>query len=146
MNYEKSCGTVLFNDEDRKIRYLVVRSKDGNYGFPKGHIEDGETEKETAMREIYEELKIKPTIIDGFKESTEYELTDKKDTIKRVTYFLAKYSNQKIIRKEDELSEASLYTYEEAMKLIKFDNLKEILKRANQRLNQYILNFDSKTS
>lgn len=138
MNYEKSCGAVLFNDEDRKIKYLIVRSKDGNYGFPKGHVEDDETEKETAMREIYEELKIKPIIIDGFKESTEYKLTDKKDTIKRVTYFLAKYSNQKIIRKEDELSEALPYTYAEAIRLLKFENLKEILEKANLMVEKLI--------
>lgn len=134
MNYEKSCGAVLFNDEDGKIKYLIVRSKDGNYGFPKGHMEKGETEKETAIREIYEELKIRPTIIDGFKEETEYQLTDKKDTIKKVTFFLAKYSNQKIIRKEDELTEASLYTYEEALNLLQFENLKHILEKANKTI------------
>ncbi len=140
MNYEKSCGAVLINDENGKIRYLIIRSKDGNYGFPKGHVEDGETEKETAMREIYEELKIKPTIIDGFKENAEYKLTDKENTIKKVTYFLAKYSNQKITIKEDELSEGSLYTYEEAMKLIKFENLKKILQKANHIVERLVKN------
>ena len=131
MNYEKSCGAILFNNENGDIKYLIVRSKDGNYGFPKGHMEDGETERETAIREIYEELKIRPTIIDGFKEETEYKITDKENTIKKVTYFLAQYSNQKIVRKEDELTEASLYTYEEVMNLLQFENLKRILDKAN---------------
>ena len=90
MNYEKSCGAILFNNENGDIKYLIVRSKDGNYGFPKGHMEDGETERETAIREIYEELKIRPTIIDGFKEEIEYKLTDKENKNKKVTYFLDK--------------------------------------------------------
>ena len=52
MNYEKSCGAILFHNENGDIKYLIVRSKDGNYGFQKGHMEDGETEREKAMREI----------------------------------------------------------------------------------------------
>lgn len=37
------------------LKYLLVREKNGFWGFPKGHMERGETEQETAGREIKEE-------------------------------------------------------------------------------------------
>ena len=48
---EKSCGAIIFNDG----KVLVVKQTSGFYGFPKGHVEIGETEKETAIRETKEE-------------------------------------------------------------------------------------------
>ena len=43
---EKSCGAIIFNEG----KVLVVKQTSGFYGFPKGHVEIGETEKETAMK------------------------------------------------------------------------------------------------
>ena len=55
MNYEKSCGAVVFTIQNHKIMYVIVQSKEGYYGFPKGHMEYEETEIETALREVFEE-------------------------------------------------------------------------------------------
>ena len=45
---EKSCGAVVFTRTGSDIRYLIIQSKEGIYGFPKGHVEDDETEQQTA--------------------------------------------------------------------------------------------------
>ena len=47
MKKEKSCGTIII---DSNKRVLLVRQKLGWVGFPKGHMEQGETEIETARR------------------------------------------------------------------------------------------------
>ena len=53
---EKSCGAVVYTEIGGKRRYLLVDSiRETNCGFPKGHMEDGETKEETALREIEEE-------------------------------------------------------------------------------------------
>ena len=52
MRFEKSCGAVLFAREDASLRYLIIRHTGGHCGFPKGHTEAGESEQETALREI----------------------------------------------------------------------------------------------
>ena len=49
---EKSCGAVVIRTGGEGRRYLLTRSKKGVWGFPKGHMEAGETEHETALREI----------------------------------------------------------------------------------------------
>ena len=70
---EKSCGTVLFKVIDGTVYYLVIRSvKSGFCGLPKGHVENGESEEQTAYRETWEETSIYPEFIKGFKEETQY--------------------------------------------------------------------------
>lgn len=50
----KKCGIILYNTEDKKY-CLVHGKKSKKWGFPKGHMELGETEEKTALREFYEE-------------------------------------------------------------------------------------------
>ena len=71
--YEKSCGAVVFYNGKSNTRILLVKNNNGRYwSFPKGHIEIGETEKETAVREIKEETSLEVEIKDG-KERCVYE-------------------------------------------------------------------------
>ena len=46
---EKSCGAIVFTKENQQIKYVIVCSKEGIYGFPKGYMEGAETEIETAF-------------------------------------------------------------------------------------------------
>lgn len=48
MRLERSCGAVVFTRIGGEPRYVLVRSLEGVYGFPKGHMEPGETPEETA--------------------------------------------------------------------------------------------------
>lgn len=51
---QKRCGIILYDPD--KNKYLLVRGRDSKkWGFPKGHMENGEVEEETARREFYEE-------------------------------------------------------------------------------------------
>lgn len=131
MNYEKSCGAVVFTRKEGIIKYVLVQQLRGFYGFPKGHVEKNETEKETALREIFEEVHLKPDLIDGFTTCVEYILPNKRNVKKKVVFFLAEYNNQEIIAQKEELTKAVLVTYDEAMNLIYHDSTKRVLKKAN---------------
>ena len=48
---EKACGCII--SQNNKI--LLIRQMSGMWGFPKGHVEEGETEEQTAKREVKEE-------------------------------------------------------------------------------------------
>ena len=51
MKHEKSCGCIII--EDKKV--LLIKQTNGIWGFPKGHVEENETELQTAEREVKEE-------------------------------------------------------------------------------------------
>ena len=55
---EKSCGTIPYTLINGTIHFLLIKAKDGFCGFPKGHMENNETEIETALRETKEETSL----------------------------------------------------------------------------------------
>lgn len=139
MNYEKSCGAVVFTKIDKCLKYLLIQNLSGVYGFPKGHVEKGESETETVLREVFEEVGIKIKLIDGFRTEDEYLIPQKENTIKQVVYFLGYYYNQEISYQKEELTSAELIDYESAISLFQFESSKRILTEANDFLTKFIL-------
>lgn len=133
MKFEKSCGAVVVTKIDNKIKYLIIKSIEGIYGFPKGHMELNEVEEETALREILEETGIKVKLINGFRYKVNYEIKDK-NIYKEVIYFLGEYSNQEIIYQKEELSDAELMDFSTAFSVLQYDDSKAVLKAANDYL------------
>lgn len=76
--YHKSCGVILYRRVDHKqdngIEYLLLWQTCGTWSVPKGHIEAGETEAETALREVWEEVGIKVEALDDFYGEVHYTL------------------------------------------------------------------------
>ena len=130
MKTEKSCGAVVFIRGIAKTKYLLVKQKNGYYGFPKGHMENEETELETARREIKEEVGLNVDFIGDFRQAVEYQIPDADGTVKTVVYFLAEFKRQKIKIQESEIEKYALVDYHKAMELIKYENIREVLKNA----------------
>ena len=139
MNFEKSCGFVAYKEIRKTPYYLIIRTSNGEYGFPKGHMETDETEYETAVRELKEETNVEVERIDGFRCQIEYKLPKKANTMKQSVYFLGKCIGEDLVCQETEVSEARFVPLEEAMKLLTFENTKQILKEADA----YIRSADS---
>ena len=116
--------------------YLIVESLKGIHGFPKGHVELGETEQESAFREIKEETGIKVDFVNNFRVEIQYSPEDKPDTVKHLILFLAKYDNQEINVQKEELLSATLMDFQSAMNILEFDNYKNVLKKANEFINK----------
>ena len=134
MIYEKSCGAVVFTRINSEIKYLLIRNLTGIYGFPKGHVEQGETEEETALREVFEEVGLAVKLLPVFKSEDEYPIPRKENTIKQIVYFLGEYCNQEFTYQKEELTDALLFDYETAMTLFQFESSKRILTEAHNFL------------
>lgn len=135
MRTEKSCGAVVFTRENGAVRYCVIRQTNGDYGFPKGHMERGETEWQTALREISEEVGLHVTRVSDFREQLHYALPRRPGYTKNAVYFLAEFAGQTPHRQPEEVTDVRLMTYEQAMQTIVFPDLKAILEKANHLLN-----------
>ena len=126
--YENSCGAIVFNENTEKI--LLVKMHNGNWGFPKGHIENNETKEETAIREVQEETNVNIKIIPNFEREIKYIPNEK--TIKKVTIFagITQYEDVKIDTFEIEAFQWC--TYEEALKLVTYKLQKDVLEKARK--------------
>ena len=134
--FEKSAGAVVYTVSDGKINYLLIKSQNGDIGFPKGHIEQGENEESAALREIYEETSIKAELTGGFKAKIEYTMPNGKS--KTVIYFTAVYDNQTPKHNDGfEHNEYMLLEYDKALELLSSNNTKEILIKSNKLLSKY---------
>lgn len=136
MTHEYAAGAILFTTVNGTIVYILVEESDGHIGFPKGHLEVGETDEICALREIWEETGIKATLIDGFKEPVAYPKAN--DIMKHVTYFIATYFDQTPVHKVDEVNVIYVLPYEAALKKLTYDNAKRWLEKANTFVNKYI--------
>ena len=126
--YENSCGAIVFNENTEKI--LLVKMHNGNWGFPKGHIENNETKEETAIREVHEETNVNIKIIPDFEREIKYIPNEK--TIKKVTIFAGITQDEDVKIDTFEIEAFQWCTYEEALKLVTYKLQKDVLEKARK--------------
>lgn len=133
---EHSAGTVLFNDNDGKLEYLLLHYPAGHWDFPKGNIERGEAEMDTVRREVKEETSLDNIeFVNGFRKKIMYNYRrGGKLVYKEVIFYLAK-ANDKSVKLSFEHQGYKWLNYNDAMKLLTYKNAKMILEEANKFLN-----------
>ena len=126
---EKSCGCIIIDDG----KVLLVHKINGNYwGFPKGHVEDGETEEQTALREVKEEVGI-DVIIDKTKRFEVKYITNANVDMTTVL-FGAVPINKEIIVQRSELKNAKWFDFKEALNILTYKSLKTVLQKVINNL------------
>ena len=107
---------------------LQIRTSNGEYGFPKGHMEGNETEIETALREIKEDTSLDVLIDPTFRETVSY--YPKRDTLKTVVYFIARAKNYDFIPQAEEIADIRWVDIGYASNILSYDNDKHIVSKA----------------
>ena len=128
---EKSCGTIIIDDD----KALIIKQKQGFYGFPKGHMEKNETEIETAIRETKEETNIDVLTDETKRYSLNYVIDNKID--KEVVYYLAKPLNKNIIKQESEINDILWVDIDKVIDILTFNNLKELWKKVLKEIKKF---------
>ncbi len=134
MTFEKSCGAIIVRNFEDKIETLLIRMVSGHWSYPKGHVENNETEVETALREIREETNLDVTIDTRFREITTY--SPKPGVIKDVIYFIGFAKGDSVVIQESELMDSKWIDINEAINIVTFDQDKKILKKAIRFLDE----------
>lgn len=129
MTQEKSCGAVIFVGGAER-RYLVLHSTQGHYTLCKGHVEEGETERETAIREIAEETGLSVRFVDGFRETITY--APRPQVQKLVVFFLAEADSEAIRCQPEEVADAAFLPFGEALARLTHDSDRDILTAAHR--------------
>ena len=129
---EISAGAIVYTKVDGKTKYLISKDFHNNWGFPKGHLENRETEEQAAIREIKEEVGLDVELDTTFKETLEYVMPN--GINKKVVYFLAYFENQTPQKQLEEVQEIKILEYNDVLNLLTFDSMKQVLIKANRIL------------
>ncbi len=133
MKQEKSCGAVMFRENDGSREYLVLRSVLGHVSLCKGHVEADETEHETAVREIREETALSVDFVENFREVITY--SPKPDVMKDVVFFLARVTGGTLTCQPEEVAEAWFAPYDRAVEALTHPSDRSVLQKAETFLN-----------
>jgi len=137
---EKTIGIITFRWEDKGIRYLLLHHGGQYWNFPKGRQEIGETELESARRELQEETGISDIkIIDGFRDEYDYDFDsevrggERKKIYKEAVFFLGEVKDP-AVKISDEHVDFGWFDFDTALKRMFYQEGQNSLKRAQQFL------------
>lgn len=135
---ERSSGGVVLRKDINGVHevLLVLLTAHNEWGFPKGHIDSGETSIQAALREVQEETGVIAAVITQLPDST-YTYSSKQRFIpKRVTWFLMHYSDSGVQTHAHEISDIRWSKFPEALETLSFQNDKDILIGAMEYLQR----------
>lgn len=134
---EISAGLIIYRKTAEGIKYLLLYHGGSYWNFPKGKLEHSERGMDAAFREVKEETGLgKNDLIlkDQFRVTDKFFFfRDKKRIFKIVIFYLAQ-SRRRDVVVSTEHNGYGWFTYREAQKIIKFQNLSNIIKKANDLL------------
>jgi bis(5'-nucleosidyl)-tetraphosphatase len=136
---EQSFGVIPFYRKGQRVYFLLVQHNSGHWSFPKGHPEAGETEVDTARRELCEEtgicdvaLRAEPALEEEYTKPA-WEDAQRTAT-KRVRYFLGEVRNPQVRLQRAEIQDYCWAPYEEAREILTYESSRRLLERAAQAL------------
>ncbi len=133
----KKAGCILINITERKIA-LVCRK--GEYSFPKGHLEMGETLQECAIRETIEETGHNCHLINDKEISVIYYNDSKRNAVENYFYLAIDdgKTNKAIKDKDKELTVWKKYS--DVEETLSHQNLKDFWKEIKDKVVEVIQN------
>jgi 8-oxo-dGTP pyrophosphatase MutT (NUDIX family) len=119
-------GGVVVRTIGGQREYLIVEAarSPGVWVLPKGHVEPGETQEAAAIREVEEESGVRAVIVAPAGES-EYAVNGKHVL---TIFFLMRYEGDTMAHEQRAVAWRS---YEDALRLLQFDNLRRVLTQAH---------------
>lgn len=134
MKHEKACGAVIIHNN----QVLLIYQNNGFWGFPKGHVESGETEIQTALREVKEETNLDIVIDPATRYRFSYYIKDL-DIDKEVILFLARLKDPNqanIVKQDSEIAQIRWITLNEVESTLTFPEWKAVWRHLYAKLKQ----------
>jgi 8-oxo-dGTP pyrophosphatase MutT (NUDIX family) len=138
---EVSAGGIVFRREpESPPRYLLIKDSYDNWGFPKGHLENGESPAEAALRETAEETGLSRLVLQGPIRVIDWHFRFRGRHIhKYCHFFLFESAEGEANPQVDEgITACQWRTLEEALDVLSYDNARGVLKRAGEMVRTLV--------
>ena len=134
---EHSSGGVVARRMDGNVHLLLIRDPYGNWGLPKGHVENGESSCEAALREVREETGLTHLEAGPSLGSIDRHFRLKGDLVhKFCDYFLMASPHGDTSPEVSEgITECRWLPVDEAIETVAYDTAREVVVRAADALN-----------
>jgi len=134
---EHSSGGVVARRVDGSVHLLLIRDPYGKWGLPKGHVENGESSCEAALREVREETGLTHLDVGPSLGTIDWYFRLKGDLVhKFCDYFLiASPDGDTSPEVSEGITECLWLPVEEAIETVAYDNAREVVVRAAEVLN-----------
>ncbi len=136
---EPTAGGVVFRrTKDDKIEILLIQDAKDRWTIPKGHIEEGETAKQTAAREIGEEAGLTDVdVLDWLgKIHFRYRRIDKLVLMTTQIYLVRAKGDTNAIKKEEWMNGIKWFPFNEALDLIEYEDIGKLMLLAMKKIRQ----------
>lgn len=127
---DRSVGILpFFISPSDGIKYLLIQQVRGHWAFPKGHPNEGESDIDTARRELSEETGISSvTIIPDFEHKMQYTFNDDTtQTTKEVCFFAGLVTTTNVRIDITEVQGFAWLGLDEAVKILTFKDSVDML-------------------
>lgn len=138
---EVSAGGIVFRrGPDLGPRFLLIRDSYDNWGFPKGHLEDGESPAEAALRETAEETGLADLVLQGPIRVIDWHFRFRGRHIHKYCHFFLFESPGGDPRPqiEEGITECQWHALDEALDVLSYDNARGVLKRAGEMVRTLV--------
>ena len=133
-----SAGAILFRDTRGRREYLLLKSRPGDWEFPKGGVEGDEELQQSAIREVTEEAGIEDfRLLDGFREDYDYVFEAGGNTIHKTVHLFVAKSFEASAELSKEHRDLQWRDYEQAINTITQDGPRDILREAHAFLEEH---------
>ena len=133
---EISAGGIVYREADETIEVALIATRKGKiWCLPKGGIEEGETVKEAARREIREETGLEAEMIESLGSLTYwFSNRDRAGELirifKRVYFFLFRYVSGRTEDHDDEVDDVAWFPIGVAVKKLSYPGERDMMKKA----------------
>lgn len=133
---EVSAGGIVFRRDGQRTLYLLIRDSYRNWGFPKGHLEEGEAPADAAMREVGEETGLSDLELRAPIETIDWEFRFRGKRIHKTCHFflIETPAHRTTPLRAEGITACRWASFEQAEQLIAYDNARAVLRQAQALL------------